>query len=111
MRIIPTVLSYTAYLTVLLLTSYIFYNVLFIWIAMSRFTAADGPPGDISITEKIIYSFVIPIGYFVVITLLSFVCRHYLLKYTIKLNIIIIFAITMAITTYLITQFYSLSFG
>ncbi len=79
---------------------------------MGRFTAADAPPGDISTTEKVFYSFVIPIGYFVSMTLLSFVFRRYLIKYSVNLNTItFILAINVLITVYLITQFKIFSFS
>lgn len=111
MKIILSLISCVAYLLVLSTTSFLFYCVLEIWIGMGRFTAADAPPGDIGVTEKIFYSFVVPIGYGVIMTLLSFMCRRFLLKYSVNLSVIFILATNVPITVYLITQFRIFSFS
>ncbi|GIP45571.1 hypothetical protein J45TS6_40300 [Paenibacillus sp. J45TS6] len=111
MKINLSVISYVAYLLVISTTSFLFYWVFKIWIAMGRFTATDAPPGDIGATEKVFYSFVIPIGYFVIMTLLSFVFRRYLKKYSVNLKKTFILAINVLITVYLITQFKIFSFS
>ncbi|RAP77620.1 hypothetical protein [Paenibacillus montanisoli] len=103
--------NHAAYLAVSLTTSFVFYWVFKIWISMGRFTAADAPPGDISDTEKVFYSFVVPIVYGVLMTLLSFMYRRYLMKYSVKLSALFIFAIHTAICVYFITQFRTLAFS
>lgn len=78
---------------------------------MGRFTAADGPPGDIGDTEKMFYSFVVPIGYGVIMTLLSFVYRQIVGKYSVHMSAVLIFAINVLITVYLIAQFRIFAFS
>lgn len=104
-------LSYAAYLAVIWATTFLFYWVINIWISMGRFTAADGPPGDISVTEKVFYSFVTPIGYGVAMTALSFLYRRCLLNYSVNLSAMLILAINLLITIYLITQFKIFAFS
>ncbi|MBP3962886.1 hypothetical protein [Paenibacillus lignilyticus] len=105
------VLGYAAYLLVLSTLSFLFYWVIKIWIAMGRFTAADAPPGDIGETEKLFYSYVVPVGYGVMMTLLSFAYRQFLLKSPVSLSALFIIAINLLITVYFLAQFRSFSFS
>lgn len=100
-----SIASYVAYLVVLSITSFFFYWFIKIWISMGRFTAADAYPGDISNTEKVFYSFVVPIVYGIILTTLSFLYRRFLLRFSVNLSAIFIFTINLVITIYFITQF------
>ncbi|WEG16555.1 hypothetical protein PQ478_18940 [Alkalihalophilus pseudofirmus] len=67
---------YLSYLIILGLAAYGFQRFFFIWVEMSRFRAADGPPGDITLIEKVYYGFGYPILFF----LLFFYLAHRIVK-------------------------------
>ncbi|MEF3303405.1 hypothetical protein [Paenibacillus sp. GYB003] len=104
------IFGYSVYLAVLSAASFLFYQVLKIWIQMGRFTAADAPPGDISIAEKVVYSYVVPIGFGIIMIVFSLVFRRLLMNYSVHLSAIAIFAIIVPVIVYFITQFRVLAF-
>jgi hypothetical protein len=104
-------LGYAAYMVVLSTASFIFYWVLRMWIVMGRFTAADAPPGDISVSEKVFYSYVVPVGYGIFMIGFSLLFRRLSRKYSVTLSAVFIIGSNAAIIFYFITQFRGLAFG
>lgn len=65
--------------------TYGFQWILILWIGGLRFTAADGPPGDISMGSKLVYSVGFPLFHFVLLTvgllLYSYILRNFSIKF------------------------------
>ncbi|WP_309123326.1 hypothetical protein [Paenibacillus sp.] len=103
--------GHAAYAVVVSAVSFVFYWVLKIWIIMGRFTAADAPPGDISISEKAFYSYPVPVGYGIFMIGLSlWLCRFSTIS-SVRISAVFIFGMNAAIVLYFIVQFRGIAFG
>lgn len=80
------VIPYLVYFALSIASTYVFQTILFMWISLSRFTAADGPPGDIGLFEKLFYSIGWPIFYFFVLTISLIAYCSLLKKYRIEVR-------------------------
>ncbi|MEK4629366.1 MAG: hypothetical protein ABS944_01945 [Solibacillus sp.] len=67
--------AYTTYISITIGTTYLFYWLLWMFIAGVRFTAADIPPGDISVTGKIILSTGIPLFFVICVSIFYYMYR------------------------------------
>ncbi|WP_028608728.1 hypothetical protein [Paenibacillus harenae] len=81
-------LPYLFFLAGAILCTYVFQAVVFMWISLSRFTAADGPPGDIGLTEKLVYSIGFPMFYFIFLSVVFLMYRSFLKKYKFDLKMV-----------------------
>ncbi|MGM0885022.1 MAG: hypothetical protein ACQEXQ_28770 [Bacillota bacterium] len=95
-------LYYLFYFVVALLCTYTFQTIVFIWISLARFTAADGPPGDIELTEKLVYSVGFPLFYLMFLTVVLLMYRSYLKKYNINFKKLVPIIFNSLIALYLI---------
>ncbi|WP_124070296.1 hypothetical protein [Filibacter tadaridae] len=76
--------------------------MLILWTYSVRFTAADGPPGDIGIGSKLVYSVGFPLFNFVLITVIFLLYRFILNNFDIELKKVVPIIFNVIITAYLI---------
>jgi len=79
-------ISYAIYGLFILFLTIVTRAVVLISLGMSLFMAADAPPGDISISEKLMYSIGVPFFYYVLITALFILYKTIITKMNISLN-------------------------
>ncbi|CAM3172433.1 hypothetical protein FITA111629_07640 [Filibacter tadaridae] len=82
--------------------TYGFHWMLILWTYSVRFTAADGPPGDIGIGSKLVYSVGFPLFNFVLITVIFLLYRFILNNFDIELKKVVPIIFNVIITAYLI---------
>lgn len=98
--------AYMFYISITLLLTYGFHFIVTLFIYGIRFIAADGPPGDISVTSKYFLSLGGPIFYFIVMTTFFFLYRGILKQFSIKIKKVIPLIVNIFVTLYLIISFY-----
>ncbi|EGQ18394.1 hypothetical protein HMPREF9372_3797 [Sporosarcina newyorkensis 2681] len=82
--------------------TYGFQWILILWIGGLRFTAADGPPGDIGMGSKLVYSVGFPLFHFVLLTVGLLLYSYILRNFSIKFKKIIPIIFNVIITAYII---------
>lgn len=98
-------LSYLLYIFVTLAITYVFNWILVLFIGGVRFTAADGPPGDISLFAKFVFSLGVPVFYLICLTIVFLFYRTLLRQFAIELQKLIPIIFNVLIALYLIVSF------
>ncbi|MBB4823685.1 hypothetical protein HNO89_000905 [Sporosarcina luteola] len=71
------------YIAVAIVWTYGFQWMLILWIGSVRFSAADGPPGDISLGSKLMYCIGLPLFHLVLLTVFFLIYRSILRRFSI----------------------------
>ncbi|KGR77948.1 hypothetical protein [Ureibacillus sinduriensis] len=98
-------LFYLLYFVVTMLVTYALNWILVLFIGGVRFTAAEGPPGDISLVGKLVFSIGIPVFYFIGLILVFLFYRFLLKQFAIEIHKTIPIIINIVVTIYLIISF------
>lgn len=98
-------LSYIFYFIGVLAITYPFQWILVLLIGSIQFTAADAPPGDISLGAKILFSVGVPLFYSICLTIAFFLYRALLKQFNIELKGLIPILFNILIALLLIVDF------
>lgn len=103
-------MSYLFYFVATLGITYAFQWILVLFIWSVRFTAADGPPGDIGLISKFLFSVGIPVIYFICLTIAFLLYRTLLKVFGIELQKTMPIIFNILVTFYLIVTFANVVF-
>ncbi|MFJ7737681.1 hypothetical protein ACIQ2D_15310 [Lysinibacillus sp. NPDC097287] len=104
-------LSYLFYFVVTIVVTYVFQWILVLLFGGIRFTAADSPPGDLSVGAKLVFSVGFPVFYFICLTIFFFLYRSLLKQFGFELNKVLPICFNIFIALGVVVRFMVIAFG